>query len=92
MRVPTNWDAPFPDDLFPGEIVMMQIIEDDTRHRPAKPFSMRIHTPEGCGQVLVESNMHNYPSPPHTHTICTECAWSWAAGYTIWRPRPGIDN
>ena len=92
MPIVTNWNAPYPQNLFPGEFVIVQLIEPFLSNGCAKPFRARIHTPEGCGQVLTSSNMDCYPSPPHAHTICTDCVFSWASDWMIWRPRPGVDD
>ena len=87
----TNWNAPYP-DVRPGEFVMIQLIEPHFSKRGCgKPVRVRVHTPEGCGQVLTDSNIDCYPSAPHAHTICTDCIWSWASDWSIWLPRPGID-
>lgn len=78
-----NWNPPRP-EVQAGDMVWMRLIEY-IPHLPSKPFKVRVHTPEGCGQVLTETNMFDWPSAPHVHTVCTECLRDGWDDYVIWK-------
>lgn len=70
--------------VSPGDFVWIMLI-DPVPLQPKAWVKMRIHTPEGCGQVLTENNMAVWPSAPHLHDICPDCIDSWATDWAIWK-------